>query len=106
LGNLAIFKPHRFFWLFDYDGSTNPLVILAKSRTSQLGIPNGIQRPVAFRHTLTDGLSLSTEPILTGWEYMSKQKPDRAISNCIVDFPQTPRDLLFLPQINRISVND
>jgi len=81
MGNLAIFKPHRLFWPFNYDDPNNPLVILAKSRTSQLGITNGIQRPVAFRHTFTDGLALSTEPILAGWEYMSKQKPDRAISN-------------------------
>jgi len=46
-GNPAIFKPHRFLWLFDYDGSTNPLLTLAKSRSSHLGIPNEIQRPVA-----------------------------------------------------------
>jgi len=99
LGNLTIFKPHRLFWPFDYDGSTNPLVILAKSRTSQLEIANGIQRSVAFRQTLIDALALSTGPILAGWEYMSKQKPDRAISNCIVGFPQAPIDSIFLPSI-------
>jgi hypothetical protein len=40
-----------------------------------------IQRPVAFRPTLTDGLALSICPILAGWEDMSKEKPDRAISS-------------------------
>jgi len=32
--NPAIFKPHRFLWLFDYCGSTNPLPTLAKSRSA------------------------------------------------------------------------
>jgi hypothetical protein len=38
-----------------------------------------IQRSVAFRPTLTDGLALSLESILAGKKDMSKEKPDRAI---------------------------
>lgn len=79
-GNPAIFKPHRFLWLFDYCGFTNPLLTLAKSRSSHLRMPDEIQRPVASGPTLTSGLALSIESILAQWEDMSKEKPDRTIS--------------------------
>jgi hypothetical protein len=55
---------------------------------------------VAFRPILGDGLALSIEFILAGWEDMSKEKPDRAISNCIVEFSQTHIKTRFLTQIN------
>jgi hypothetical protein len=58
-GNPAIFKPHKSLWLFDYCGSTNPPLTLAKSRSSHLKMPIEIQRPVAFRPTLTSALALS-----------------------------------------------
>jgi hypothetical protein len=60
--------------------------------------------PVAFRPTLTDGLALSIDPILAGWEYMPKQKPGRAISNCILDFPQTHINSTFLSHINTFGL--
>jgi hypothetical protein len=59
-----------------------------------------IQRPVAFCPILTDGLALSNKPILAGWEDMSKEKLDRAIPNCIIEFLQIPINPMFLPQID------
>jgi hypothetical protein len=42
---------------------------------------------VAFRPTLADGLALSIESILAGWQDMSKEKPDRAILTELDSFP-------------------
>jgi hypothetical protein len=50
-----------------------------------------------------DGLALSNDPILAGWEYLSKQKPDRAITKCIVDFPQTHINARFLSHIDNFG---
>jgi hypothetical protein len=38
-GNPASFKPHRFLWLFNYYGFTNPLLTLANSRYSHSIVP-------------------------------------------------------------------
>jgi len=48
-------------------------------------------------------LALSNKPILAGWEDMSKEKPDRAISNCILEFPQIPISSRFLSQIDNFG---
>jgi hypothetical protein len=40
---------------------------------------------LGFHLNFKDGLALSSGPILAGWEHMSKQKPDRAISNYIFE---------------------
>ena len=63
------------------------------------------QRPVAFRPILTDGLALSTEPILPEQKDMSKGKPDRAISNCILEFPPVRIRCMFLSQINTFRLS-
>jgi hypothetical protein len=58
---------------------------------------------VAFRPTLASGLALSNEAILAGWQDMSKEKPDRAIPNCILEFLLIAIYTMFLTLIDNFG---